>query len=62
MMNAEVTAENRPACYPVNVHPPKLRTKLTKIRVVFRSSSYFFMNSPSYSSASLRYFSKNRAR
>ena len=29
-------------------------TELTKIRVVFKSSSYFFMNSLSNSSASLR--------
>jgi hypothetical protein len=58
MMNAEVTAENRPAYQSIN-KPRSLCSgrRLTKIKVVFRSSSYFFMNSLSKSSASLWYFS-----
>ena len=58
MMNAEVTAENRPAYHSIN-KPWLLRfdRQLTKIKVVFRSSSYFFINSLSKSSASLWYFS-----
>jgi len=54
MMNAEVTAENRPAYLFFSTRLPEPNTELTKIRVVFKSSSYFFMNSLSYSSASLR--------
>ena len=47
MMNAEVTAENRPACGLVSACTSKLDVKLTKIRVVFKSSSYFSINSRS---------------
>ena len=39
---------------PLLARGPEPRTKLTKIKVVFKSSSYFFMVSLSYSSASLR--------
>jgi len=55
MMKAEVTAENRPACGPIQ-HQVSLEKNavLTNISVVFRSSSYLFMNSLSYSSATLR--------
>jgi hypothetical protein len=45
MMNAEVTAENRPACNRVSTRIPEHHTELTKIRVVFKPSSCFFMNS-----------------
>ena len=54
MMNAEVTAENRPACGPVSACTLELDAKLTKMRVVFKSSSYFSINSRSYSPASFR--------
>ena len=58
IMKAEVTAENRPAYHSIK-KPWSLRPdrRLTKIKVVFRSSSYFFINPLSKSSASLRYFS-----
>ena len=54
MMNAEVTAENRPAFRPRQYALARASDELTNIRVVFKSSSCFFMNSLSYSSASLR--------
>ena len=45
MMNAEVTAENRPACRRRQHASAKTLYELTNIRVVFKSSSCFFMNS-----------------
>ena len=54
MMKAEATAENRPAWYLVSIYSLKLEVRLTKIRVVFKSSSYFLRNSLSNSSATLR--------
>ena len=46
MMNAEATVENRPAC-DTNQHipTPDQCAGRTNVNVVFRSSSYFFMNS-----------------
>ena len=57
MMNADVTAENRPACNSSQGVGPVVEqcARLTNMRVVLRSSSCFFMNSLSYSSASFRY-------
>jgi len=58
MMKAEVTAENRPAYRSINKYwPLRSDRRPTKIKVVFRFSSYFFINSLSKSSASLWYFS-----
>jgi hypothetical protein len=53
-MNAEATAENRPAYDPGQHVYIRATWRLTNINVVFKSSSCFFMNSLSYSSASLR--------
>ena len=54
MMKAEVTAENKPACdMDQYVHVSMVCTH-TNMSVVSRSSPYFFMNSLSYSPASLR--------
>ena len=66
-MNAELTAENNPA-YPQekSAFTVGLRVQrtlgLTKIRDVFKSSSYFFACSRSNTSDSLRYTAKKSAR
>ena len=52
MMNADATAENRPACLHVNLEVKCDLIGLTNIKVVLRSSWYFLWKSLSYSSAS----------
>jgi hypothetical protein len=52
-MKADVTAENKPACAPRQRKSHRPNKELTNIRVVFRSSSCFFINTLSYSSATL---------
>ena len=62
-MNAELTAEKRPAC--LGIQYLACRTgirRLTKMREVFKSSSYFLMYSLSNTSDSLRYTAKKSAR
>jgi len=55
-INDECRGDSREqtSLWKVNTGMHKYHVKLTKIRVVFKSSSCFFMNSLSYSSASLR--------
>jgi len=54
VMSVEVTAENRWPVLSISAIPPLHASRHTNVRVVFRSSPCFFMNSLSYSSASLR--------
>ena len=67
-MEAELTAEERPAYYgernqySLSEFASAVRIGLTKIREVFKSSSYFLAYYRLNTSDSLRYMAKNSAR
>ena len=58
MIKADVTAENK-AAYSPQIHEIEVEVEeiLTKIKVLFKSSPYFLLKSPSCSSAARLNFS-----